>query len=400
MKRVHVCEERIMHDSDPIPGAARRDMLRERARAALAGVAVGPMVPRQKLGNQQDDTSRWLTLTQYARRYGVSVAVLEEGIKSGKLYAPSFYSDSGESRVRHDLVELWRRPAREGTFAASGKRWSLDVQLVCNTFTHYLRVVEILFPEVQQQCRRIIAAFEHAIHRTLTVREAESAVDSFLACLDHTLPAGPPDLVKAPSGADYFTPRHRPARPIRQPSSTADIDFAAREAGLRVHASHRRLAIAQRALCVYWSASPSYMGHLADRETITKVRASLAVQLNREARRHSTRIGMSPEHYVVWCDDRKWDPFTGKRLNKQVPREERYAHLPSLFSPDGYTPEDQKLNYNWARRHANVSWLEEAVDSLHDLEFWEFNNQEEANMIGWKMRLKWREENNPYGRFS
>jgi hypothetical protein len=141
------------------------------------------------------------------------------------------------------------------------------------------------------------------------------------------------------------------------------------------------------------------MGHPDDRETITKVHASLAAQLNREACRHS-RIGMSPEHYVVWCDDRKWDPFTGKRLNKQVPREERYAHLPSMFSPDRYTPEDQKLNYNWARRHANVSWLEEAVDSLHDLQFWEFNNQEEADVIGSKMRLKWREANNPYGRFS
>jgi hypothetical protein len=110
----------------------------------------------------------------------------------------------------------------------------------------------------------------------VTVAEAESAINSFLACLDHTLPAGPPDLVKAPSGADYFTPRHRPASPIRQPSSgsaAADNNFAAREAGLRVHDSHRRLAIAQRAVYLYWSASPSYMGHPDDRQTITKVHA-------------------------------------------------------------------------------------------------------------------------------
>jgi hypothetical protein len=304
---------------------------------------------------------------------------------------------------------------REGTYAAGAGRWPIDVQLQCDKFFDYLGAAVIVYSESPEQRERlsaeydrIVKAFQHVIHRTLTVQEAERAITIFLACFNEQLPEGPDDHVRYPSGAEYFAQQPKPAQKFPHPKYGGPTyglgsEDVMREAWRRVQgqqSSQMRFAIAKRALCVYHATYPRYTGHPEDKQTITRVLASISAEPRPEVHQQGQRTGMSPEHYVVWCLTHRWDPFTDQRLAYKLPMPEQYGHLPGLFSPLRHTPDDQRMNYNWARRQSNVAWLEEAVDSLHDLHFWEFNNQEEADMIGKKMRLMWLDDNNAHGRFS
>jgi len=114
------------------------------------------------------------------------------------------------------------------------------------------------------------------------------------------------------------------------------------------------------------------------------------------------RAGMFPEQYAVWCLENGFNPQTGEDVKHMYsrgrpPLVDYYPHLPDYYQPGykGETEQQLKDSIHWLIRQAKLRWLEAAVDSLADLEFWGLTGNRDAAYITAEMRRNWLNEFDP-----
>ena len=383
---------------------------------------MGDIPHMDKLDDIHDNDEHWYTPAEYERTYGVPATSLKDGLTNGTLYAPMFYN--GQPYTRHALVKMWQTPVRSGTFAAGDGRWPMKIQFLCDRFLQYIAAATILTAttdEQRQELReaeaRIIKALEHVIHRTLTTTEAEHAITTLLVHFNAMLPAGPKDAVKDNSRGHPFKQSLRvastPRVNQRDFSSSLITQEVNEQAYNRISNKERRFKIAKRGLQAYFDdrAPVGYPGHplsklheLLPSGTIRigpppSIATIRELRVPRPSGDTDYQRQIAPEHYVIWCLESGWSPRTEQRQNP-LSRDEILAYMPLIFGHSDGDREWWMMEYYGARRIARIGWLRQAVESLSDLEFWDFNDKVDAEVIGRAMRTLWRKEYNPYGRLT
>jgi len=376
--------------------------------------------------NDDGQPERWYTPEEYVRRYHLSLEDaqnIERGIDEGSLYAPTFYD--GRPYIRRDFVTIWNMPIRPGSFAAGDGRWPMETQFLYDRFLHYVSIVVILMSTTMEQRKvlqsaddRINKALEYAVHRTITIDEARNIVATFLGHFTAILPDGPADLVRHYPGENPFEQKLHsaatPPTPFTDLSRSLVLEDVKKEAYARISNRRKRLELAKRGRDAYMNSGipffyaghpmsqlptllpPGYlrMGPLPDHATL---RAQFKPHKKTEIRYSDE---MAPEFYVIWCLENRWDPRTEEDLPKKLSLVELLEYMPLIFGPDDDDREIRRMNYMWARRSARVNWLEQAVASLDELDFWNFKDQTESQIIAQAMRSLWVKEYNPFGRLS
>ena len=315
------------------------------------------------------DDSRWFTLDSYARAYGVPPSLLKAGAASHRLLVTYFHG--GEPYVRDELVRVWLRPPRPGTTASGEHYLPPEVEPIRERFLDYLVAAAVVGNVTDEERTRITSAVLHAFSLVLTQDEAEAVVKVFSPLLmTQTLSAPsqqPTTVVFAPAIKPVKRVGHRQHGGRSQgltpeEKREEDADIRAQATQLAKFNRPQRLRIAQRA---------------------------------RDAG-GGTRAGMFPDHYAVWCLENGFNPQTGEDVKDtysrgRPPLADYYPHLSDCYQRGykGETEQQSKDSIHWLVRQAKLRWLEAAVDSLADQEFWGLMHNDNAERITAEIRRSW-----------